>query len=202
MKEWKLVFASRNAHKIKEISAMLGDYLENVTLLSLDDVGIEGEADETGATFCENALLKAEFAAKAGYISFADDSGLVVDALDGAPGVHSARYAGEHGNDALNRTLLLQNLKEKIDRSAAFVSAIACVFPDGRAPFVVEGRVTGEILYEERGEGGFGYDNLFWYEPLGRSFAELSPEEKNAVSHRRRALAAFAEALKKATQTT
>lgn len=194
MKKLKLVLASRNKHKIEEISAMLSEYLDGVTLLSLDDVGIHGDVEENGKTFEENAYLKAHFAAGSGYIAFADDSGLVVPALGGAPGIYSARYAGGHGDDKANRTLLLQNLKDKDNRAAAFVSCIACVLPNGDA-FAVQGSVEGEILLSERGEGGFGYDNLFWFEQAKRSFAEMSPEEKNAVSHRRRAIEAFAKTL-------
>ena len=200
MDEIKLVLASRNAHKIKEIEAMLGEYLDYIKILSLDDVGIEGEAVENGATFAENALLKAQYAAKSGYISFADDSGLVVPALGGAPGIYSARYAGEHGDDAKNRELLLRNLEGIGQREAAFVCCIACVFPKVEPypqpePIVVHGLAEGEILFAERGEGGFGYDNLFWFDPAGKTFAEMTPEEKNLVSHRRHAIRAFAQQL-------
>lgn len=196
MKKLKLVLASRNQNKVREINAMISDYIENVTILSLDDVGLEDDVEETGTTFEENALLKAQYAAKSGYIAFADDSGLVVPALDGAPGVYSARYAGGHGNDADNRALLLKNLEGNPNREAAFVCCIACVLPDGTS-FTAHGYARGEILCYERGEGGFGYDNLFWYDPLGMTFAEMTPEEKNAVSHRRNAIAYFAEGLKK-----
>ena len=194
MKQLKLVLSSRNKHKIKEISDMLSEYFDNVTLLSLDEVGLYDDVEENGSSFEENAMIKARYAAKSGYIAFADDSGLVVPALDGAPGIHSARYAGEHGDDAANRALLLKNLGKNPNREAAFVCAIACVLPDGGA-FTVGGYVKGDILCFERGEGGFGYDNLFWYDPFGMSFAEMSPEEKNLVSHRRKALDAFAEKL-------
>lgn len=194
MENLKLVLASRNKHKIREISAMLSEYLDGVTLLSLDDVGIHGDIEENGNSFEENALLKAHFAASSGYIAFADDSGLVVPALGGAPGIYSARYAGEHGDDKANRALLLRNLENKESRVAAFVCCIACVLPKSDA-FVVHGSVEGEILTAERGAGGFGYDNLFWYNEAGRSFAEMTPEEKNAVSHRRKAIEAFATVL-------
>lgn len=194
MNELKLVLASRNAHKIKEIETILRDYLPGVTLLSLDDVGILDEIEENGTTFAENALIKAKAAAKSGYIAFADDSGLVVPALDNAPGIYSARYAGIHGDDKANRDLLLKNLQGNPNREAAFVCAIACVLPEGE-PFVVHGVAEGEILCEERGNGGFGYDCLFWSDYFGKSFAEMTPEEKNAISHRRRALEAFAVAL-------
>ena len=194
MKELRLVLASRNQHKIREINAMISEYLDHVTVLSLDDVGLFGDVEETGTTFEENAFLKAHYAAKSGYIAFADDSGLAVTALGGAPSVLSARYAGGHGDDAANRALLLKNLEGSANRSAAFVSCIACVLPDGRE-FSVHGFADGEILHTERGEGGFGYDNLFLYPPMGLSFAEMTPDEKNAVSHRRRALEAFAKKL-------
>lgn len=196
MESIKLVLASRNKHKITEISAMLSEYLDNVQLLSLDDVGIHGDVEENGKSFEENALLKARFAGGSGYVSFADDSGLVVPALGGAPGIYSARYAGEHGDDQANRALLLKNLDGKNDRAAAFVCCIACVLPSGET-FTVHGTVEGEILHAERGEGGFGYDNLFWYAKANSSFAEMSAEEKNAVSHRRRAIEAFALSLAK-----
>lgn len=194
MKKLKLVLASRNKHKISEISEMLSEYFENVVLYSLDDVGLFDDVEETGQTFAENALIKARYAAKSGYIAFADDSGLVVPALNGEPGIRSARYAGDHGDDKANRAFLLERLSGNPCREAAFVCCVACVLPNGSA-FTVHGHVEGEILCNERGEGGFGYDNLFWYDPMGMSFAEMSPEEKNRVSHRRHAMDAFAKKL-------
>lgn len=173
---------------------MLAEYLDGVTLLSLDDVGILDDIEENGSTFAENALIKARATLDAGYIAFADDSGLVVPSLGGDPGIRSARYAGGHGDDQANRDLLLKNLEGCADRAAYFVCCIACVLPSGEA-FTVEGRVNGEILHAEAGSGGFGYDNLFYYPPFDRSFAELSAAEKNAVSHRRNAIKAFADAL-------
>ena len=147
--------------------------------------------EETGDTFAENALLKARAATRAlQCIALADDSGLCVPALDGAPGVRSARYAGEHGNDKKNRDLLLKNLQNKKDRSAYFVSAVALTFPDGKE-IVVEGKTHGRILKEEVGTGGFGYDCIFQSDDLGKSFGEATSEEKNAVSHRYRALQAL-----------
>lgn len=194
MKNDKMVLASRNRGKLKELNRLLSQYLgEGVELLSLDDVGLFVDVEEDGTTFAENALIKARAAVKSGYIALADDSGLCVEALDGAPGVFSARYAGEHGNDAANNALLLENLKNKTNRRAAFVCAFACVFPDGRAPIVTEGRTEGEILEAPRGEGGFGYDPLFYYAPFGKTFAELDGEEKNSISHRGEAIKAFAE---------
>ena len=132
-----------------------------------------------------------------GYIGVGDDSGLEVDALGGAPGVYSARYAGEHGDDEANNTLLLKNLEYKSDRGGRFVCSIACVFPEkyGCEPIVVRGTVEGEIIKERQGNGGFGYDPLFFVSSLGKTFAEATPEEKNNISHRGNAIKAFAEKL-------
>ncbi len=190
----ELVIASRNAHKIKELEAILKESLADVKLLSLDEAGIFGEIEEDGTTFAENALIKARAAAGAGKIGVGDDSGLCVNALGGAPGVYSARYAGEHGDDAANNRKLQEELADKSDRSAYFTSAIACVFPDGRE-IVVEGRTEGVITHEARGNGGFGYDPYFFYEPLGKTYAELTADEKNAVSHRGKAVRALANEL-------
>lgn len=189
----KIVLASRNRHKIAELETMLRGYLPEVELLSLDEVGITEEIEENGSTFEENALIKAKAAAKSGYIGVGDDSGLTVEALGGAPGIYSARYAGGHGDDEANRQLLLHNLAGIADRRAAFVCAIACVFPDGRESIVVTGRCDGKILYQEEGSGGFGYDSLFCYEEYDRSFAAVTQEQKDAVSHRARAISRFAE---------
>ncbi|MBE6596905.1 MAG: XTP/dITP diphosphatase [Ruminococcaceae bacterium] len=192
----KFVLASRNKHKIKELEFLLGKYIKGIEILSLDDVGFFDEIEENGETFEENSLIKAKAAAMSGYIGIGDDSGLEVDALDGAPGVYSARYAGEHGNDKANNELLLENLKGKEDRSGRFVCALACVFPkDGRA-LSVRGTAEGEMLTEAHGEGGFGYDPLFYYPPLKKTFGELTPDEKNQVSHRSDAVKKMAELLK------
>ena len=194
----KIVLASRNKKKIAELQMLLSQYIESIEILSLDDVGIYGEIEEDGATFEENALIKARVAAESGYIGVGDDSGLEVNALDGAPGVYSARYAGEHGDDEANNDLLLKNLEDKADRSARFVCCIACVFPEkyDAEPIVVRGYVDGEILIERQGEGGFGYDPLFYFPQFGKTLAEVTPEEKNSVSHRGNAMKAFAEKLK------
>ena len=141
----EIVIASRNKHKISELEALLSKFIDGVKLLSLDDVGFEGDIEEDGASFEENALIKARAAATSGKISVGDDSGLCVNALDGAPGIYSARYAGDHGNDAANNAKLLAELKDKSDKSAAFVCTIACVLPDGRE-FTVEGRAEGVII--------------------------------------------------------
>ena len=194
----KIVLASRNKKKKMELQTLLSQYIEGIEILSLDDVGIYGEIEEDGVTFEENALIKARTAAESGYIGVGDDSGLEVDALGGAPGVYSARYAGGHGDDEANNACLLKNLDGVNDRGARFVSCIACVFPKeyGIEPFTVRGKVEGEILRERRGEGGFGYDPLFYYAPFGKTLAEATQEEKNSVSHRANAIRLFAEKLK------
>lgn len=193
MKRYTVVLATRNKGKLAELErllqAELGDVIE---LRSLDEVGITEEIEETGTTFAENALQKAVFVAARGHIALADDSGLCVDALQGAPGVYSARYAGTHGNDAANTAKLLQELAGAADRSAGFVCAFACVFPDGGEPLIAKGEARGEILTAPRGEGGFGYDPVFYYPPLKKTFAELGKEEKNSVSHRGAAVRDFA----------
>ncbi len=198
----KIVLASRNAKKIKELRTLLSALLGDVEILSLDDVGIADEIEENGSTFEENALIKARAAATSGYMGVGDDSGLVVDALNGAPGIFSARYAarcgyeGEH-NDAANNAVLLENLSNvpEKERTGAFVCVIACVLPDGRE-WTVRGEAPGRILSEYHGTGGFGYDPLFFVEELGKTFAELTPEEKNRVSHRGIAMRTFANKMK------
>ena len=193
----KIVLASRNKKKKAELQTLLSQHIDGIEILSLDDVGIYGEIEEDGETFEENALIKARAAASSGYIGVGDDSGLAVDALGGAPGVYSARYAGEHGDDAKNNALLLENLKNVEDRTARFVCTIACVFPegDGREPIIARGEVKGEIIDEHRGDGGFGYDPIFYYPQFGKTMAELSSDEKNAVSHRGNAIKEFAKKL-------
>ena len=165
-------------------------------------MGITGEIEENGSTFEENALIKARAAAASGYIGVGDDSGLTVDALGGKPGIYSARYAATEGedddhDDEANNRLVLKKLEglppEK--RGAAFVCAMGCVLPNGKE-FTVRGEVRGRILTEYHGNGGFGYDPLFYYEPFGKTLAEVSPGEKNSVSHRGNAMRAFAKRLK------
>ena len=198
----KIVLASRNRKKIGELKTLLSQYVADIEILSLDDVGLFDEIEENGTTFEENALIKARVAAKSGYIGVGDDSGLTVDALGGDPGIYSARYAarcnfaGDHDDEGNNQALL-KNLQDVSDeeRGGAFVCAIGCVFPDGRE-LTVRGEARGRILHAYHGEGGFGYDPLFFYEPLGKTFAELTSDEKNAVSHRGQAIKAFAEQLK------
>jgi XTP/dITP diphosphohydrolase len=188
--------ASRNRKKLAELRRVLDGAGVALTLLSLDDVEPFDEAPETGATFEENALAKARDAFRAtGLASVADDSGLEVDALNGMPGVLSARWSGRHGNDEANTALLLAQLADVPDsrRGAAFVSACALVSSSGEV--VVRGVWPGRIVREPRGEGGFGYDPVFLPEGSTRTAAELTPSEKDAVSHRGRALAALLPAL-------
>ena len=191
----KIVLASRNAHKISELQTLLAQYIEGIEILSLDDVGIFEDIEENGETYRDNALIKANVAASSGYIGLGDDSGLSVRALGGAPGVYSARYAGGHGDYAANNAYLLKNLEGESDRFAEFVCTVACVFPDGREPLVVEGRTEGVILHSERGSEGFGYDPLFIPVGESRTVAEMSDDEKNAISHRAKALMALLEKL-------
>jgi len=160
-------------------------------------VGITAEIEENGTTFEENALIKAQAAARSGYLSIGEDSGLSVGALGGEPGIRSARYAGEHGNDRANNELLLTKLKGQSDRSAKFVCTIALVDPKHpESPVYVTGETEGVILEKYVGDGGFGYDPIFFYEPASKTFAQMNGAEKNAVSHRGRAIAHLADYLK------
>lgn len=177
-----IVLATRNQGKVKELREMLADF--PVDIRSLADFGPLPEVVEDGATFDDNAYKKALFTAKAlGLPAMADDSGLVVEALDGAPGVHSARYAGEEADDAANIAKLLKAMEGREDRRAAFVCVLSLAVPAGPA-LTYEGRCEGEITHEPRGSQGFGYDPVMFYAPLGKTFAELTSEEKNRVSHR------------------
>ncbi len=191
----KFFISTKNAHKLNEFKKIFVG--SNITLISESDLENHiPEAVETGLTFAENALIKARLGCKVtGMPSVADDSGLCVDYLGGAPGIYSARYAGEHGDDGANNKKLLEELDgvpmEK--RTARFVSVIACVFPDGRE-FTVEGTVEGIIDTKPNGNGGFGYDPLFVTE-YG-CFGVVPPEVKNAVSHRARAIEKFKERIK------
>ena len=192
----KLVLASKNAHKLVEMKDILSQLGVEVVLES--EAGVDVDVEETGATFEENALLKAKTVMEAtGLPAIADDSGLCVDALGGAPGVYSARFCGRHGDDKANNALLLEKLRGVPEqrRGAYFESCVAVCFPDGRE-ITASGRTYGSILEEEAGEGGFGYDPLFESAELGKSFGLASAEEKNAVSHRGKALRALAEKLK------
>jgi XTP/dITP diphosphohydrolase len=193
-----LLVASRNPKKLAELRRVLdGAGVGGLRLLSLDDVAPFDEAPETGATFEENALAKARDAFRAsGLAAVADDSGIAVDALNGMPGVLSARWAGAHGDDEANLRLLLAQLGDVPDdrRGAAFVSACALVSSTGET--VVRGEWAGSIAHEPRGDGGFGYDPVFVPVDSTRSAAELSPGEKDAASHRGRALAMLLPALR------
>ena len=161
-------------------------------ILSLDDVGIYGEIEENGETFRENAIIKARAAQSSGYISIGEDSGLSVNALGGEPGVYSARYAGEHGDDRANNELLLKKLEGKDDRSAKFVCTIACVCPETPdESHVFVGYTEGVIIDEYRGSNGFGYDPIFYREAEGKTFAEMTREEKISISHRGKAIEQF-----------
>ena len=192
----KVVLATRNKNKINELRTFFKELSDlDINVLSLDDIGYYGEIEENGSTFEENAITKASVPARRGYIGIADDSGICVDALNGAPGVYSARYSG--GNDEDNNDLLLKELEDVSDRGAKYVCAIACVFPDHSNDFTVRGECYGRILTERQGEGGFGYDPLFYYEPFGKTFAEVELEKKNKVSHRGVAMRSFIKKLAK-----
>lgn len=190
----KLLIASNNAHKVREIKALIGEYFDQV--LSLQEAGIEADVEETGTTFAENAQIKAEAIANlSGCAAIADDSGLMVDALGGAPGVYSARYAGHHGDDAANNALLIRNLSDvPAPRTAQFVSSIALVRP-GRPVLITTGVCPGTITFEPHGNNGFGYDPYFVPDGMTQTFAELPAEVKNAISHRARALDALKKTL-------
>lgn len=185
----KLIIASNNAHKLTEIRAILGGHFEQI--LSLKEAGIDHETVEDGDTFLDNARKKAhEIAQISGCCALADDSGLCVDALGGAPGVYSARFSGVHGDDAANKRLLLEKMQGVTDRRAHFTCAAALAYPDG-TELTAEGRFPGLIAQEERGENGFGYDPLLYLPEYGCTAAQLSSEEKNRISHRARALHAL-----------
>lgn len=183
----KLIIASNNKHKIYEIKKMLGGRFEEI--LSLREAGIDHETVEDGKTFMENARKKArEIAEISGCASLADDSGITAHALGGEPGVFSARFAGVHGDDAANNALLLARLSDKEDKTAHYTCAMALAYPDGRL-VEAEGYMYGTITPDARGERGFGYDPIFIPDGESRTVAEMSDEEKNAISHRGLALA-------------
>lgn len=189
----KLIIASNNRHKIEEIKAILGESFGEI--ISLREAGIEHETVEDGATFAENAFKKArEIAELSGAAALADDSGLCVDALGGAPGIFSARFAGEHGNDEANNRKLLEELAGRSDRSAHYTCAVALVYPDGSS-LTAEGHLYGAITERPRGSGGFGYDPLFVVRGESRTVAEMDSDEKNSISHRAAALRLLLEKL-------
>lgn len=193
----KLVLATQNAGKLCELSRMLLPL--GIEVLSAAEAGVTEDIEETGATFAENARIKALAVMRlCGIPVVADDSGLCVDALDGAPGVYSARYAGEGATDSQRIDKLLEALRDvpQEKRGAHFVSALCCIFPDGRE-ITAQGECHGTIAFEKRGEGGFGYDPVFMTE--NESFAELSAQQKDAISHRGKALRDFYSALKELT---
>ena len=186
----KILLATGNPHKARELSAMLSGC--DVEVLTLKDVGFAGEIIEDGETFEENDEIKARAADSLGYIGVGDDSGLCVDFLGGAPGVYSARYAGEPCDNSKNNEKLLSEMAgvPEDKRGAKFVCVICCVFPDGRK-IVSRGECPGRILTSYAGSGGFGYDPLFYCTERGKSYAEMTEEEKNSVSHRARAMKGF-----------
>jgi len=218
---YKIVLASRNKNKIGELREMLAAVSGKIDFLSLDDIGFEGDIEEDGESYEENSVIKSSVPASYGYIGIADDSGLSVDVLDGAPGVYSARYAGEHVTYTDNNEKLLKVLENEDNRAAKFVCVMSITVPTdselklpaqlvdeelsayaskrcGRDVKVitVRGECHGTILRAGRGSDGFGYDPLFYFEEAGKTFAEMTHEEKNAVSHRGAAVSKFIDVLK------
>ncbi len=185
----KLVLASKNKKKLVEMNTILAQL--GVEVCSEAEAGVDIDVEETGTTFEENSLLKAQAVMQAsGLPAIADDSGLCVDALGGAPGVYSARYGGEGLDDIGRYKLLLENMRGQTPRTCRFVSVITCCFPDGEV-ITARGECEGTVAYAPQGEGGFGYDPVFYVPGLKKTFAQLSAEEKNAMSHRGRALEIF-----------
>ena len=195
----KVVLASKNPHKLVEIDAITRKL--GIELILQSELGVDIDVEETGTTFEENSFLKAEAVMKAsGMSALADDSGIVVDALNGEPGVYSARYGGDPSmTDHDRKMLLLKNTEHVPDgqRQAAFVAVITMVTPDGQV-IQARGEIHGELTREPRGENGFGYDPIFYYPPAGMTTAEMDPEAKNQVSHRANALKVFYEKMKEA----
>ena len=190
----KFILASQNQHKLVEMQNILSAHGVEVVLQS--ELGLHVEVEETSATFAENAMLKAKAVmAASGLPAIADDSGVCVDALNGAPGVYSARYGGPELDDVGRYRLLLENMRGARDRTAHFTSAIACAFPNG-GTIEAEGICPGMIAYAPQGDGGFGYDPVFFLPQLRKTYAQLTPEEKAAVSHRGKALEVFDQKLR------
>lgn len=193
-----VVVATGNAHKVTEIEAILSPVMPDVTFYALGQLGDFPEPEENGSTFTENAIIKAEAASEeTGLMAVADDSGLMVDALDGAPGIMSARFAGVHGDDARNNAKLLELLADVPDgeRTARFHSSAVLLYPNGLLA-IGEGDCEGKIARETKGTNGFGYDPLFMPDAFpGKHMAELSPEQKNSISHRYYALTNLASQL-------
>ena len=189
----KLVLASKNQKKLVEMNEILSHL--GIQVCSEAEAGVDVEVEETGTTFEENSLLKARAVMEAsGLPAIADDSGLAVDALNGAPGVYSARYGGEGLDDVGRYRLLLENMRGQLDRRCRFVSVITLCMPNGDV-ITARGECPGTLAYAPQGENGFGYDPVFFVPEKKKTFAQLTPEEKNAISHRGRALAAFQEKL-------
>ena len=189
----RFVLATHNPGKLREMGEILKDF--GIEVVSPRDLGITVDVEETGTTFAENAMLKAKAICKeANLPAIADDSGLCVDALNGAPGVYSARYGGEGLDDRGRYMLLLSSLRGAPTRAAHFACAVACAFPNGDT-LTADGRCDGSIAYAPLGEGGFGYDPVFLLPGTGKTFGQLTQEEKSAVSHRGRALREFSEKL-------
>ena len=185
----KLVLASQNPKKIREMNEILAQL--GVEVMSQTEAGVHVDVEETGTTFEENSLLKARAVMEAsGMPAIADDSGLCVDCLGGAPGVYSARYGGEGLDDTGRYKLLLENMRGQMPRTAKFVSVITCCFPNGDV-ITARGECPGTIAFAPMGEGGFGYDPVFFVPQLKKTFAQLTAEEKNAISHRGKALEVF-----------
>ena len=185
----KFVLASQNKHKLEEMQAILSAHGVEAVLQS--DLGLHVDVEETGSSFAANAMLKAKAVMEAsGLPAIADDSGVCCDALSGAPGVYSARYGGPELDDAGRYRLLLANMQGAKTRAAHFTSAIACIFPNGDT-IEAEGICPGTIAFAPQGTGGFGYDPVFFLPELRKTYAQLTPEEKAAVSHRGKALAVF-----------
>ncbi len=185
----KLVLASKNKKKLAEMQEILSAL--GVEVVMEADVGVDVDVEETGTTFAENAALKARAVCQAsGLPAIADDSGLCVDALNGAPGVYSARYGGEEIDDVGRYQLLLNNMRGQLDRRCGFVSAICCAFPNGDE-ITARGECRGTLAYAPAGENGFGYDPIFFVPEMKKTFAQLTAEEKNQISHRGRALCEF-----------
>lgn len=185
----KAVLASRNPKKLKEMKTILSELGVEVVLES--EVGIDIEVEETGTTFEENSLLKAQAVMKASSLpAIADDSGLMVDALNGAPGVYSARYGGPELDDAGRNRLLLENMRGQMDRRAKFVSVVTCCFPNGDV-ITARGECPGAVAYAPMGEDDFGYDPIFLVTSMHKTYAQMTPEEKNSISHRGKAMEKF-----------
>ena len=185
----KFILASQNRHKLVEMQSILSAHGVEVVLQG--DLGLHVEVEETGSSFAENAMLKAKAVMEAsGLPAIADDSGVCVDALSGAPGIYSARYGGPELDDVGRYQLLLSNMRGAANRAAHFTSAIACIFPHGDT-IEAEGICPGTIAYAPQGDGGFGYDPVFFLPQLRKTYAQLTPEEKAAVSHRGKALEVF-----------